>query len=153
MANGNEGRLAGRAASVCLSPYHFSHAFKVATGQTPRAYVTARRIEKAKECVADPDLPLAQIAHICGFADQPHFTALFGRHVGGRPRRLAAWPRLRGPAQRRGAFAGATAVIGTVTLTAGAASGSSSVVSPSPSALLRPSSASRRWRTTLRRRA
>lgn len=78
------------AASVCLSPYHFSRAFKAATGQTPRAFVTARRIEKAKECLADPDLPLAQIAHICGFADQSHFTALFGRHVGVTP---GAWRR------------------------------------------------------------
>lgn len=78
------------AASVCLSPYHFSRAFKAATGQTPRAFVTTRRIEKAKECLADPDLPLAQIAHICGFADQSHFTALFGRHVGVTP---GAWRR------------------------------------------------------------
>jgi AraC family transcriptional regulator len=78
------------AASVCLSPYHFSRAFKAATGQTPRAFVTGRRIEKAKECLADPELPLAQIAHICGFADQSHFTALFGRHVGVTP---GAWRR------------------------------------------------------------
>lgn len=78
------------AASVCLSPYHFSRAFKAATGQTPRAFVTARRIEKAKACLADPELPLAQIAHICGFADQSHFTALFGRHVGVTP---GAWRR------------------------------------------------------------
>ena len=82
--------LAEVAQSVCLSPYHFSRAFKAATGETPRAYVTARRIERAKECLADPDLPLAQIAHICGFADQSHFTAIFGRHTGITP---GAWRR------------------------------------------------------------
>ena len=82
--------LTEMADSVRLSPFHFSRAFKAATGQTPRAYVTGRRIEKAKECLADPDLPLAQIAHICGFADQSHFTAIFGRHTGVTP---GAWRR------------------------------------------------------------
>lgn len=77
--------VAEMAQSVCLSPFHFSRAFKAATGQTPRAYVTARRIEKAKECLTDSDLPLAQIAHICGFADQSHFTAIFGRQIGVTP--------------------------------------------------------------------
>jgi AraC family transcriptional regulator len=77
--------LADMARSVSLSPYHFSRAFKAATGETPRAHVTARRIERAKELLMDPDLPLAQIAQMCGFADQSHFTALFGRHTGMTP--------------------------------------------------------------------
>ena len=82
--------LGAMAASVSLSTYHFSRAFKAATGETPRAYVTVRRIERAKEALMDAELPLAQIAHMCGFADQSHFTEVFGRHVGMTP---GAWRR------------------------------------------------------------
>lgn len=81
------------AAVACLSPHHFSRAFKAAMGETPRAHVTARRIERAKEYLEDRDLPLAEIAQLCGFADQSHFTALFGRRMGMTP---GAWRRARG---------------------------------------------------------
>ncbi|MBS7789775.1 AraC family transcriptional regulator [Roseococcus sp. SDR] len=81
------------AAVACLSPHHFSRAFKAAMGETPRAHVTTRRIERAKEYLEDRDLPLAEIAQLCGFADQAHFTALFGRRLGMTP---GAWRRARG---------------------------------------------------------
>ncbi len=84
--------LAELAAVACLSPFHFSRAFKAAMGETPRAHVTARRIEKAKEYLENPELPLAEIAQLCGFADQSHFTALFGRRMGMTP---GAWRRSR----------------------------------------------------------
>lgn len=80
------------AAVACLSPHHFSRAFKAAMGETPRAHVTARRIEKAREYLEDRNLPLAEIAQLCGFADQAHFTALFGRRMGVTP---GAWRRAR----------------------------------------------------------
>jgi AraC family transcriptional regulator len=82
--------LAELAAVACLSPYHFSRAFKAAMGETPRAHVTARRIAKAKEYLEDRALPLAQVAPLCGFADQSHLTALFRRHLGVTP---GAWRR------------------------------------------------------------
>ncbi len=81
------------AAVACLSPFHFSRAFKAAMGETPRGHVTARRIEKAREYLEETDLPLAEIAQLCGFADQSHFTALFGRRMGMTP---GAWRRARG---------------------------------------------------------
>ena len=68
-----------------LSPYHFSRAFKQATGRTPRAFVTDRRVERAKELLARTDLPLAQVAQGCGFADQAHFTTVFSRQSGVTP--------------------------------------------------------------------
>lgn len=80
------------AAVACLSSFHFSRAFKAAMGETPRAHVTARRIEKACEYLEDHSLPLAEIAQLCGFADQSHFTALFGRRMGMTP---GAWRRRR----------------------------------------------------------
>lgn len=74
--------LAAMAESAGLSPFHFSRAFKAATGQTPRAYVMARRLDQARELLADPTLPLAEVAQRCGFADQAHFTTQFRRAAG-----------------------------------------------------------------------
>nr|WP_242482066.1 AraC family transcriptional regulator [Paracraurococcus ruber] len=78
------------AAVVGLSPWHFSRAFKAATGRTPRAFVTARRVERAKALLADGDLPLSEVAQACGFADQAHFSTIFRRHAGLPP---GAWRR------------------------------------------------------------
>ncbi|WP_170937312.1 MULTISPECIES: AraC family transcriptional regulator [Rhodomicrobium] len=77
---GNE--LAGIAT---LSNGHFSRAFKESTGQTPHAYVTRRRIQRAQAMMLAGDEPLCQIALTCGFADQAHFSRLFRRLVGVSP--------------------------------------------------------------------
>ena len=82
--------LSEMAASIDLSPFHFSRAFKAATGQTPRAFVIACRIDRAKDLLANTALPLAEVAQGCGFADQAHFTTHFRRHVGIAP---GAWRR------------------------------------------------------------
>lgn len=78
------------AQSVALSPFHFSRALKAATRLTPRGYVMARRLDRAKEMLADPALSLSAVAHACGFADQSHFTTAFGRATGTTP---GAWRR------------------------------------------------------------
>lgn len=85
--------LAELAAVAGLSPFHFSRAFKAAMGETPRARVTALRIERAKELLSRQDLPLAEIAQFCGFADQSHFTGLFRQWTGMTP---GAWRRSQG---------------------------------------------------------
>jgi AraC family transcriptional regulator len=41
--------LADMAASIHMSAYHFARMFKATTGQTPHAYVTRLRIERAQE--------------------------------------------------------------------------------------------------------
>ena len=68
-----------------LSPFHFARAFKAATGTTPHRYLTDRRIERAKALIAEGRLPLAEIAHVCGFSSQAHFTRWFKRIVGTTP--------------------------------------------------------------------
>ena len=70
-----------------VSLFHFSRAFKAAAGLSPHAYVTARRVERARRMLAGP-LPLAEIAFACGFASQSHFGAVFRRHTGLTP---GAW--------------------------------------------------------------
>ena len=73
------------AAEVCLSPFHFARAFKAATGTAPHRYLTDRRIERAKSLIAEGRLSLAEIAHVCGFSSQAHFTRWFKRIVGTTP--------------------------------------------------------------------
>ena len=69
-----------------MSPTHFAHLFKHATGLAPHQYVSRCRIERAKRLLADTDLPLIEIGPQVGCADQSHFTALFRKHVSMTPK-------------------------------------------------------------------
>jgi AraC family transcriptional regulator len=73
-----------------LSRSHFTKAFRQTTGLTPHQWLTARRIEHARELMRSTDLPLAQIATACGFADQSHFSRVFLKACGITP---GAWRR------------------------------------------------------------
>ena len=76
------------AAAACMSPFHFARLFKRATGQTPHNYLTARRMERAKELLREGRLPLMHVALSVGFQTQGHFTEVFHRHAGITPRRF-----------------------------------------------------------------
>jgi AraC family transcriptional regulator len=69
-----------------LSPYHFSRVFKAATGLPPHSYLTARRIERAKELLVTSEMPMSEIALEIGFSSQAHLTDCFHRLVGVTPR-------------------------------------------------------------------
>jgi AraC-like DNA-binding protein len=69
------------AAVAQMSPTHFAHLFKHATGLAPHQYVNLCRIEHAKRLLAETDMPLIKISAQVGCADQSHFTALFRRRV------------------------------------------------------------------------
>jgi transcriptional regulator GlxA family with amidase domain len=71
---------------ACLSPFHFARAFKQSTGVTPRDYLIQRRVERARELLADTNLPISEIAVATGFADQSHCARRFREHVGLSPR-------------------------------------------------------------------
>ena len=73
------------AARAALSPFHFSRAFKVSAGVTPRAYVEHRRIEHAKRLLADPTHSLADVAIDTGFGTQSRLTSTFKRQTGFTP--------------------------------------------------------------------
>ncbi|WP_239687679.1 helix-turn-helix transcriptional regulator [Burkholderia cenocepacia] len=49
-----------------------------------------QRVERAKEWMRDPNMPLSMIAVACGFADQSHFSRTFTRLTGVTPRRWRA---------------------------------------------------------------
>ena len=60
----------------------FSRAFRASTGRSPYRWLTARRIAQAEILLRDTQLPLAEIAISCGFADQSHFSRVFHRAIG-----------------------------------------------------------------------
>jgi AraC family transcriptional regulator len=70
---------------VALSRSHFSRIFKRCVGFSPRAYISARRVEQAKLMMRCTSERLSDIAVVCGFADQPHLNRHFRRIVGMSP--------------------------------------------------------------------
>ena len=74
------------------SPSHFCHAFKRTFGQTPHAYVTSRRVDRAGELMLKSDALLTEIAYNCGFTDQAHLSKLFRQRTGQAP---SVWRRER----------------------------------------------------------
>ncbi len=76
---------------IGLSSGHLMRAFKASTGKTLHAYVIEQRIRRAQMLLADPVMPIAQIAIATGFSSQSHMNRHFGRLVGmmpGRYRRM-----------------------------------------------------------------
>lgn len=73
------------AKNVFFSPYHFSRIFKIYTAHSPVKYLNMRRIEKAKELLADENLTFADIAARVGFNDPFYFSAMFKRMEGFSP--------------------------------------------------------------------
>ena len=73
------------AARAGLSLYHFARAFRMSAGLTPRAFVEQRRIERAKQLMADSRHSLAEIAIAAGFSTQSRMTTTFRRRTGFTP--------------------------------------------------------------------
>ena len=85
--------LSELASAAGLSEGHFARAFRAATGESPYAYAVRHRLERAQALLmSQPDLPVAEVAAACGFADQAHLTTAFRRITGLPP---AAWRRAR----------------------------------------------------------
>ena len=71
---------ARRVAEACrLSVSHFSRAFKESTGISPYRWLLALRVETARNLLESSRVPLVEIADMCGFADQSHFSRVFAR--------------------------------------------------------------------------
>lgn len=67
---------------VHLSPFHFSRAFKQSLGLPPHRFITARRMERAKERLREREPSVTKIGFDLGFSDTSSFTAAFRRETG-----------------------------------------------------------------------
>jgi len=73
------------AAEAGYSRYHFARAFTTAYGETPRAYLTRRRIERAKTLLRTANLSVTEICFLVGFSSLGSFSTRFRDQVGWSP--------------------------------------------------------------------
>src|SRR4051812_26053318 len=72
-------RIAGEAG---YTRFHFTRSFAAAYGETPSAYLTRRRLERAKTLLRDANLTVTEICLIVGFESVGSFSSTFSRVVG-----------------------------------------------------------------------
>lgn len=70
---------------VNISPYYFSKLFKEETGGNFIDYVTAIRMEKAKELLSSTDKSMKEICSAVGYQDPNYFSRTFKKNVGVTP--------------------------------------------------------------------
>jgi len=70
---------------VNISPYYFSKLFKEETGETFIEYVTAIRIEEAKNLLNSSRLSMKEICSQVGYSDPNYFSRIFKKTVGVTP--------------------------------------------------------------------
>lgn len=68
------------------SRFHFARAFAAAYGETPRAYLSRRRIERAKTLLRTANLSVTEICFLVGFASLGSFSSRFRELIGQSPR-------------------------------------------------------------------
>ncbi len=78
--------VADMARSIFRSPSYTIRLFRRAFAKTPYAYLAARRIEAARQLLADTNLPVQEIARQLCYADQHYFANVFHRATGQTPR-------------------------------------------------------------------
>lgn len=67
------------------SRFHFARAFTEAYGETPRTYLTRRRIERAKTFLRTANLSVTEICFLVGFSSLGSFSTRFRELVGESP--------------------------------------------------------------------
>lgn len=70
---------------VGYHPYYVNRLMKLHTGTTLRQYLIHCRLEVAKNCLKETDLPVAAIAERCGYVNCSHFSANFKSQTGMSP--------------------------------------------------------------------
>ncbi|MDQ2687949.1 MAG: helix-turn-helix domain-containing protein [Armatimonadota bacterium] len=81
-------RVERLAASVFLSPDHFTRVFASAMGRTPSDYLRHLRLERAKSLLQTTDAPISEIAALSGFGEPAYFTRAFRAALGLTPRQF-----------------------------------------------------------------
>jgi AraC-like DNA-binding protein len=82
-----------------FSRFHFLRAFRRAFHATPHEYLTRKRIERAKELLAESQFTVTEICFEVGFESLGSFSTLFHKVVGWSPSiyRARAWEMRKNP--------------------------------------------------------
>jgi AraC-like DNA-binding protein len=64
-----------------MSHFHFSRLFKQAMGVSPHQYVIEQRVERAKHLLKQTQLPIMEIAMLCGFSSHSHLGKCFREYT------------------------------------------------------------------------
>jgi AraC-like DNA-binding protein len=88
---GPELTLGAVAAASSLSPAHFSHVFRMETGETFTHFVQRRRIMEGKLLLERTDWSITKICFACGFSNLTHFNRVFRRFENCSPRQYRAF--------------------------------------------------------------
>jgi len=85
-------RLEQAAREACLSPFHFQRLFARTFGESPHAFVTRLRMERARRLLEADDMPVTEVCLEVGYVSLGTFSRRFAERVGRSPSeyRLAA---------------------------------------------------------------
>ena len=92
---GAEIALADLVAAAGTSQYHFSHAFRLATGHSPYRYLLLRRLEYARVLLMTTSQSIEAVSSICGFNTRRQFAVMFKQGFGIGPKYFQMHPRPR----------------------------------------------------------
>ena len=80
------------AATVNLSPSHFSVVFGRETGESFKDYLTRIRIERAKELLRTTNMKCSEVAYQSGYSDPHYFSYVFRKNTGLPPQQFRQLP-------------------------------------------------------------
>ncbi len=80
------------AAELCMSRSQFCRRIQALTNESPNAYITRIRMEKAQRMLKDSNMPIKEIAYECGFDEANYFIRVFHQLYGMTPKQYRNTP-------------------------------------------------------------
>ncbi|SFN24277.1 MULTISPECIES: helix-turn-helix transcriptional regulator [Actinomadura] len=96
--------IAAVAARAGYSRYHFVRLFSEVYGETPGAYLTRRRIERAQDLLRTANLTVTEICVLVGFSSLGTFCTRFKQRTGMTPTEFRRTARTGGASSIPGCF-------------------------------------------------
>jgi AraC-like DNA-binding protein len=77
--------LGAMAAAAGYSRFHFTREFRLVFGETAGAYLSRRRVERAKDLLRSANLTVTEVCMMVGFSSLGSFSSRFSELVGQSP--------------------------------------------------------------------